>query len=76
MTNRYTHTAISLHWLIALLIFAICFVILGILGAIPATPGRTLVAQICTALYFAYFILMPWYTRKEKTSPVPERVTG
>jgi len=61
---------------IALLIFAICFVILGILGAIPATPGRTLVAQICTALYFAYFILMPWYTRKEKTSPVPERVTG
>ena len=61
---------------IALLVFAICFVILGILGAIPATPGRTLVAQICTALYFAYFILMPWYTRKEKTSPVPERVTG
>lgn len=60
----------------ALLIFAVCFVILGILGAIPATPGRTLVAQICTALYFAYFILMPWYTRKEKTSPVPERVTG
>lgn len=61
---------------IALLIFAICFVVLGVLGAIPATPGRTLVAQICTALYFAYFILMPWYTRKEKTSPVPERVTG
>jgi ubiquinol-cytochrome c reductase cytochrome b subunit len=60
----------------ALLIFAICFVVLGVLGAIPATPGRTLVAQICTALYFAYFILMPWYTRKEKTSPVPERVTG
>lgn len=60
----------------ALLIFAVCFVILGILGAIPATPGRTTVAQICTALYFAYFILMPWYTRKEKTSPVPERVTG
>jgi len=60
----------------ALLIFAVCFVILGILGAIPATPGRTLVAQICTALYFAYFILMPWYTSREKTSPVPERVTG
>src|SRR6056300_261905 len=65
-------------WLskIWLLIFAICFVILGILGAIPATPGRTLLAQVCTALSFAYFILMPWYTAKEKTKPVPERVTG
>src|SRR6056300_737800 len=61
---------------VALLIFAICFVILGILGAIPATPGRTLLAQVCTALSFAYFILMPWYTAKEKTKPVPERVTG
>jgi ubiquinol-cytochrome c reductase cytochrome b subunit len=59
-----------------LLVFAICFVILGVLGAIPATPGRTLVAQICTALYFAFFLLMPWYTRMEKTKPVPERVTG
>ncbi|MEK1909797.1 MAG: hypothetical protein AAAB21_06600, partial [Pseudomonas chlororaphis] len=27
-------------------------------------------------LYFAYFILMPFYTRLEKTKPVPERVTG
>jgi ubiquinol-cytochrome c reductase cytochrome b subunit len=65
-------------WLskIWLLVFAICFVILGILGAIPATPERTLLAQICTALYFAFFILMPWYTRMESTKPVPERVTG
>jgi len=65
-------------WLskIWLMVFAICFVILGILGAIPATPERTLLAQICTALYFAFFILMPWYTRMESTKPVPERVTG
>jgi ubiquinol-cytochrome c reductase cytochrome b subunit len=65
-------------WLskIWLLVFAICFVILGILGAIPATPERTLLAQVCTALYFAFFILMPWYTRMESTKPVPERVTG
>ena len=27
-------------------------------------------------MYFAYFILMPFYTRLEKTKPVPERVTG
>lgn len=61
---------------IALLIFAISFVVLGVLGAIPTTPGRTLTAQICTLLYFLYFILMPFYTRMESTKPVPERVTG
>lgn len=59
-----------------LVIFAISFVILGYLGVVASTPGRTLVAQICTALYFAYFFLMPFYTRMESTKPVPERVTG
>jgi ubiquinol-cytochrome c reductase cytochrome b subunit len=39
------------------------------------TEGRTLVAQICTLLYFAFFLLMPWYTRMDKTRPEPERVT-
>ncbi|AMC99589.1 MULTISPECIES: cytochrome b [Halomonas] len=59
-----------------LALFAISFVILGILGALPATPLRTAVAQLCTVLYFAFFLLMPFYTRLEKTKPVPERVTG
>jgi len=35
-----------------------------------------MVAQVLTVLYFLYFILMPFYTRMEKTKPVPERVTG
>ncbi|MBB1485497.1 cytochrome b [Oceanospirillum sediminis] len=59
-----------------LVAFAISFVILGVLGALPSTPGRTLLAQVTTAIYFLYFILMPWYTRIESTKPVPERVTG
>ena len=59
-----------------LAIFAVSFVILGYLGVVASTPGRTLVAQICTGLYFAYFFLMPFYTRMESTKPVPERVTG
>ena len=65
-------------WLsrIALAIFVVSFVILGYLGLVPATEGRTMVAQILTVLYFLYFILMPFYTRMEKTKPVPERVTG
>ncbi len=61
---------------IALIAFAISFVILGYLGAVPATEGRTTVAQILTFVYFAFFILMPWYSRIDKTKPVPERVTG
>jgi len=34
------------------------------------------VAQYLTILYFAFFILMPWYSRVDKTLPVPNRVTG
>ncbi|QTF94039.1 cytochrome bc complex cytochrome b subunit [Halomonas sp. BM-2019] len=59
-----------------LILFAISFVVLGVLGAIPATPIRTAVAQLCTVLYFLFFLLMPLYTKLEKTKPVPERVTG
>lgn len=61
---------------VMLVIFCISFVVLGYLGVVASTPERTLVAQICTALYFAYFFLMPFYTRMESTKPVPERVTG
>ncbi len=65
-------------WLskIALILFVISFVVLGWLGAVPSTDGRTIAAQILTAVYFAYFILMPFFTRMEKTKPVPDRVTG
>jgi ubiquinol-cytochrome c reductase cytochrome b subunit len=56
-------------------LFVVSFFILGYLGTIPPSPQATLLAQSCTVLYFAYFVLMPWYTRVEKTKPVPERVT-
>jgi len=58
-----------------LTVFVICFFILGYLGTVHPTPMRTIIAQICTAIYFAYFLLMPWYTSVEKTKPVPDRVT-
>ncbi len=56
-------------------IFVVCFVVLGYLGVQPSTPGKTLLAQICTVLYFAFFLLMPIYSKMDKTKPVPERVT-
>lgn len=59
----------------ALALFAVSFVMLGYLGAEPATPIKTMLAQIGTVIYFGFFILMPFYTRMESTKPVPERVT-
>ena len=56
--------------------FAISFLALGYLGLQPATGRRTrCCARIFTVLYFAFFVLMPFYTRVEKTKPVPTRVT-
>ena len=61
---------------VAIVTFVVCFCVLGYLGVVASTPARTLAAQICTALYFAFFIGMPFYTRLEKTKPLPDRVTG
>ena len=37
--------------------------------------GHEEAARIGTVLYFLFFLLMPWYTARDKTLPVPERVT-
>ena len=58
-----------------LAVFIVAFFILGYLGVLPPTPGRTLVSQICSVIYFGFFLLMPWYSKIDKTKPEPERVT-
>jgi ubiquinol-cytochrome c reductase cytochrome b subunit len=78
------------YWKGALVIFVIAFAVLGYLGMKPTTvwgqfgfdaffldtkDRATWVARLCTILYFAFFILMPWYTAKDKVKPVPDRVT-
>jgi ubiquinol-cytochrome c reductase cytochrome b subunit len=55
--------------------FAISFIALGYLGLQPATPSATMAARVFTVVYFAFFLLMPWYTSIDKTKPVPTRVT-
>ena len=55
--------------------FVISFVMLGWLGIKPVTPTYALLGRIFTVLYFAYFLLMPWYTSIGKVKEVPERVT-
>ncbi len=75
-------------WLAA---FVISFLVLSYLGTVPSNvwgqfdkalaivggaDRATVVARIFTVIYFAFFILMPWFTSIDKTKPVPERVTG
>ncbi|MES9813320.1 MAG: cytochrome b N-terminal domain-containing protein [Candidatus Thiodiazotropha endolucinida] len=60
---------------IMLWLFVIDFIILGYLGTQPTTDLYKLMAQIGTIYYFAFFFLMPIYSKMDKTKPVPERVT-
>jgi ubiquinol-cytochrome c reductase cytochrome b subunit len=65
-----------------LALFAVSFVTLGYLGT--KNPGhidliwfKNLVwAQIGLVIYFAFFLLMPIYTRLDRTKPEPDRLTG
>jgi len=56
-------------------LFVVSFCVLGYLGMEVPTPGKTLLAQICSVIYFAFFLLMPIYTSLDKTQTVPKRVT-
>lgn len=58
----------------ALAIFTVSFLMLGWLGTQPATGVYVMMARVFTALYFGFFLLMPYYTAIDKTKPVPERV--
>jgi ubiquinol-cytochrome c reductase cytochrome b subunit len=69
-------------------LFVISFLILGYLGTEPTNvwgqfgdwlgnaDRATVVARICTVIYFLFFLLMPWYSRRDKCLPEPERVTA
>jgi ubiquinol-cytochrome c reductase cytochrome b subunit len=56
--------------------FIVSFFILGYLGVLAPTPMRTLVSQICSVIYFAFFLLMPIYSSLDKCQPEPDRVTS
>jgi ubiquinol-cytochrome c reductase cytochrome b subunit len=58
----------------ALALFVISFFALGYLGMQPPTPTLTILARIFSVIYFAFFLLMPWYSKWDQTKPVPERV--
>ena len=74
-----------------LTLFVVSFLVLGYLGTEPpnvwgtfdsktmmlgGADRATVVARVFTVIYLLFFILMPWYSKIDKTKPVPERVTG
>ncbi len=44
------------------------------LGLKPAQEPYLTWSRIFSAGYFAFFLLMPWYTRWDPVKPVPQRV--
>ena len=60
---------------VAILMLAAVFIILGYLGVKAPTAARTVLTQICTVLYFSYFIGIYFWTRIESTKPEPDRIT-
>jgi ubiquinol-cytochrome c reductase cytochrome b subunit len=58
----------------ALALFAGSFVALGYLGLQPAEGLYVVLARIFAAIYFAFFLLMPFYSRIDAVKPVPDRV--
>ena len=61
---------------VCILVFGLNYILLTWLGTQSTTSLLTNLARMATLIYFAFFLLMPFYTRSEKTGTEPERVTG
>lgn len=69
-SSRYRPIAKRFFWAFV----AVC-ILLGWLGAKPAEGVYTVMAQVLTACYFAYFlVVLPVLSRKEKTLPLPNSI--
>ncbi len=56
-------------------VFVVAFAVLGYLGIQPPSPAGSIVSQIGTIVYFAFFLSMPIWSRMGTFKPVPERIT-
>ena len=59
----------------AMVLFVISVLVLGWLGTKTPTPLYTTLAQIFTVVYFAFFLLMPWYSKLDKCKLEPKRLS-
>ncbi len=60
-------------WL--LIVWVVAFIVLGYYGTQPPSTAGQYVSMIGTIIYFAFFVLMPWWSRMGTFKPVPDRVT-
>ncbi|MCL2830107.1 MAG: cytochrome bc complex cytochrome b subunit [Betaproteobacteria bacterium] len=58
-----------------LTLFVISLFVLGYLGTQPPSGLGNLLSKIFMFVYFAFFVLMPWYSKIDKYRPEPDRVT-
>jgi ubiquinol-cytochrome c reductase cytochrome b subunit len=56
-------------------LFTIAFLGLMYLGMQPAQGIYVTLSRVLSVPYFAFFLLMPWYSKWDPVKPVPERVT-
>ena len=61
---------------VALVLLVMSFLLLGYLGTVDVTPTKQYLARAAASIYFAYFLLMPIYSRYERHGVVPERISG
>jgi len=60
----------------ALVIFTLDFVMMGHFGMQEINPTYLIITRIGTVIYYAFFLLMPIYSKLDRTKPVPDRVTS
>lgn len=58
----------------ALAAFALSVLALGYLGTVEVTPLHQILARVFAVIYFAFFLLMPLYSRWEAHQRVPQRI--
>ena len=56
-------------------VFVVVFLVLGYFGVQAPSPVSERLSQICTLLYFGFFLFMPWWSAMGTFKPVPDRVT-
>ena len=54
--------------------WGIVFVGLGVLGRLEPDRWTAMLEPMGTLLYFAFFLLMPWWSRRGRCAPVPDRL--
>jgi ubiquinol-cytochrome c reductase cytochrome b subunit len=56
------------------LLFFLSVLVLGYCGHTPPNSVLIVIGRIATAVYFGFFLFLPFVTKREKTLPVPEEL--